>query len=167
MSKSADLEVLVKWNGKETKFTGSVEEVSSAFLDFLCEKFPKLEMISKIVLTVDLEEVIRSLQDISVIAKEGVMVLPNIKPKASDAIILNLVGQYVGFKMSLIEKDTLDSTEIEKATGEKRGTVTGRLSELVSKRIVENPEKGKYRITSLGIKYFLEETVNKLRQVKK
>jgi len=166
MSESKSLEVLVKWNEKETRFTGSVEAISSAFLNFLCKKFPSIEIVSKILLTIDLEQVMQSLESLLVIAKEGVIFLPSIKLKASDAIILSLVGQHVGFKMGILGKDTLESTEIEKVTGEKRGTVTGRLSELVKKRIVEDPEKGKYSITTLGIKYFLDEIASKLKQVK-
>lgn len=166
MSEGSTLEVLVKLNGKEIKFTGSVEEVSSAFLHFLCEKFPKLEIISKILFTVDLEKAMRSLEDLLLIAKEGVMFLPKVKLKASDAIVLCLVGQYVGFKMGILNKDILESKEIENITGEKRGTVSGRLSELASKKIVETPEKGKYRITTLGIKYFVDELSIRLKKGK-
>lgn len=160
------LRILVKWNEKEIEFTGSREEVCSAFLSFLCEKLPALEAVSKVLLTINMDQVLKSLDGLLLIAKEGVMFLPDVKPKSRDAVILCLVGHYAGFKMGLLDKDTLHFSEIEKITGEKRGTVSGRLSELTRERVVESPEKGEYRITSLGIKYFIDQVVNTLKQVK-
>lgn len=166
MSEGSNLKVLIKWNEKETEFTGSVEEVCSAFLNFLCEKLPAYEVVSKVLLTINIDQVLKSLDGLLLIAKDGVMFLPEVKPKARDAIILCLIGQYVGFKMGILSKDTLEPSEIEKITEEKKGTVSGRLSELTRKRIVESPEKGKYRITTLGIKYFIDKVVKKLKQAK-
>jgi DNA-binding transcriptional ArsR family regulator len=160
------LQILVKWNEKEIEFTGSREEVCSAFLNFLYEELPALEAVSKVLLTVDMNQVLKSLNGLLLIAKEGIMFLPHVKPKSRDAVILCLVGHYAGFKMGLLDKDTLHFSEIEKITGEKRGTISGRLSELTRERVVESPEKGEYRITSLGIKYFVDQVANTLKQVK-
>lgn len=166
MSEESNLKVLVKWNEKEIEFTGSVEEVCSAFLKFLCEEIPVFEAVSKVLLTIDMEEVLKSLDGLLYIAKEGVMLKPEIKPTARDAIILCLVGQHAGFKMGILEKKMLQYSEIEKITGQKTKTVTARLSELSAQRIVESPEKGVYRITTLGIKYFIDEVANKLKKAK-
>lgn len=166
MSEGSDLKVLVKWNEKEIQFTGSAEEVCSAFLNFLCEKLPVFEVISKVLLTINIDQILKSLDGLLLIAKEGIMFLPDVKPKARDAVVLCLAGQYAGFNMGILDKDRLPSSEIVKITAEKRGTVTGRLSELSGKRLVESPEKGEYRITTLGIKYFIDEVANKLKQAK-
>ena len=120
MSKGSSLKVLVKWDEKELEFTGSIDEVCSAFLNFLCEKFPIFETVSKVLITVDIEEVLKSLDGLLYIAKEGVMFKPGIRSTAHDAIILCLVGQYAGFKMGILEKDTLQYSEIEKITGQKQ-----------------------------------------------
>jgi uncharacterized protein YjhX (UPF0386 family) len=163
MSKERTLEVSVKWNGTETDFRGNVEEVSTAFLKFLCERLPALEVISRIVVTLDVEKILQSLDGLVFIAKEGTMLSPETKPTSREAVILCLVAQYAGFKMGILKRDALRPLEIEKITGEKSGSVTGRLSELSEKRLVESSQEREYRITTLGIKFFVDEVSAKLK----
>jgi len=163
MSKETVLEVSIKWNGTETKFRGNAEEVSKAFLGFLCERLPVLEVVSRIVLTFDIEKLLRSLDGLVFIAKEGIMFSPQIKPTSREAVILCLVGQYAGFKIGMLNKDTLRPLEIERITGEKSGSVTGRLSELSEKKMVESSQEREYHITTLGVKSFVDDVANKLK----
>lgn len=73
-TEESKVEVLVRYRGMEVKLNGSADEVTRAFLEFMEKMLPGLELVSRLVLTVDLEKLLNELQGIIAITDEGIIV---------------------------------------------------------------------------------------------
>lgn len=166
MSKEeTNLEVVIKFKDVETKFTGKPDSVINALLKYLGQVLPGYELISGLTLNVDMEDLFKNIKGIIAFTPEGIVVTISRDELGGerDIILVHLVKSYVGFKTGRIEKDSLTMGELLTLTGGKSGTVGARLSELTSLGWVERVGRGEYRITTLGVKAFMDEIVPKLK----
>ena len=161
----ANLELTVKYKDVETKFTGKPDEVIKAFSKFISEYLPTYDLASQLILTVNLEELIKSVKDLIAFTPEGpVVIVPRGKLGGDrNIIMLNLIKAYIGYKIGRLDRDSLSTAEIMTATGSKSGTVAARLSELTNMGLVKRVERGEYKITTLGIKFFLDEILPRIK----
>jgi hypothetical protein len=159
------LEVSVKYKDMQVKFSGKTDGVVRSFFGFLNNILPGYEFVSGLTLTVDIEKLLKSLKGLIAFTPEGVVVIvPREKLGGErNIILLNLVKAYIGYKMNRLEKDSLSTAEIQALTGGKTGTVGARLSELADLGWVERVGRGEYRITTLGVKSFLDEVLPKIK----
>ena len=164
MEKSG-LELSVKYKDMEVKFSGTPEDVIRSFFRFMSKILPAYDLASNLVLTVDLENLLRSVAGIIALTPEGpVITVPREKIGGEkNVILLHLLKAYIGYQTGRLEKDSLSTAEILSLTGGKAGTVAARLSELTSLGWVERIGRGEYRITTLGIVSFMEETLPKIK----
>jgi len=162
--KNEELVVKVKFNGNEAEFSGGVDDVTRLFLKFLTKHYPALKVVSNLVLTVDLEELLDSLKGVLAISEGEVIVLtPKEELSDRENILLLLLKRYVENKLGFKEDSCLTVKEIVAQSGESKKTISGRLSELVSGGMVKRVERGKYRVTAPGIRYFVENVLPELR----
>ncbi|MEM2375810.1 MAG: winged helix DNA-binding protein [Candidatus Bathyarchaeia archaeon] len=159
------LELTVKYKDVETKFSGKPDDVIRAFFGFMSRVLPTYDFASKLILTVDLEELLNSVRGLIAFTPEGPAIIISREKLGGDrnAVILNLIKAYIGYKTGRLEKDTLSMAEITASTSIKSGTVAARLSELTNMGFVERVGRGEYRITTLGIKFFLDEVLPKIK----
>jgi len=159
------LELSVKYKDMEVKFSGTPEDVIRSFFRFMSKILPAYDLASNLVLTVDLENLLRSVAGIIALTPEGpVITVPREKIGGEkNVILLHLLKAYIGYQTGRLEKDSLSTAEIISLTGGKAGTVAARLSELTSLGWVERIGRGEYRITTLGIVSFMEETLPKIK----
>lgn len=162
--------VTVEFNGNRLEFEGPPEEVVKSLIGFLREAYPAYDMARRLTLTVDLEELLKSLEGILAFTPEGPVILPGkdrLERELSvrELILLHLVKAHVGSKLGKLAKDSLSVDELLKATGGKVGAVAGRLSEMVSENYVERMGRAEYRATTYGIKHFLEVVAPKIRRL--
>lgn len=163
--KENGLELSVKYKDMEVKFSGTPEDVIRSFFRFMSKILPAYDLASNLVLTVDLENLLRSVAGIIALTPEGpVITVPREKIGGEkNVILLHLLKAYIGYQTGRLEKDSLSTAEILSLTGGKAGTVAARLSELASLGWVERIGRGEYRITTLGIVSFMEETLPKIK----
>jgi hypothetical protein len=159
------LEVVIRYKDVETKFTGKPDSVIRGLLNYVSQVLPGYELVSGLALTVDLEDLLKSIKGLIAFTTEGIVVtVPKEKLGGErDIILVHLVKSYVGFRTGRMEKDSLTMGDIKSLTGGKSGTVGARLSELRSSGWVERVGRGQYRITTLGVKSVLDEIVPKLK----
>ncbi|MEM2876037.1 MAG: helix-turn-helix domain-containing protein [Candidatus Bathyarchaeia archaeon] len=164
MKNEGELSVRIKFDGNEVEFSGDVDQVTRFFLKFLIDHYPSIKIISELKLTIDIEDLLRNLKGILAISDDEVLILPP-RGEMSDKehILLILLKRYLESKLSLEDEDQLTMKEIVSQSGESKNTVSGRLSELVSEGMVKRVERGKYRVTPLGIKYLIDNVVPDLR----
>ncbi len=161
-----ELQVYVKFNEFEEDIRGSPDEVLRALMAFLDRVYPGLEVLSHIRLTVDLHGLTEQMKDVVAITSSGPVILYTKKLTIRELIGLNLIGAFVGYKLNLMDKDTLSLDELVTLTGKGKGSISGALTHMVGDRWVEKPERSEYRISTLGIKQFQEEVFPRLKEGK-
>ncbi|MCX8170483.1 MAG: hypothetical protein N3E47_00725 [Candidatus Bathyarchaeota archaeon] len=164
-SEEVNLELTIKYKDVEARFSGKPDEVIRAFFGFMCRVLPTYDLASQLTLTVDLENLLASVKNIIAFTPEGpVVAVPREKLGGDrNMIMLNLIRAYIGYKTGRLERDSLSTSEIMAFTGGKSGTVAARLSELTDMGLVERVGRGEYRVTTLGVKYFLDEVLPKIK----
>lgn len=158
------VEVLVRYQGMEVKFSGTANEVTKLFLDFMGKILPGYELVSRLTITVDLGSLLKDLEGIIAIAPEGVIItLSREKMGDREMILLNLVKMSVAYQLNKSDKDSVSIADLLKGTGGKPSSTAARLSELVDLGWVDRVGRGEYRITTYGLKSFVETDLPKLK----
>lgn len=161
----AEIEVVIKCKDTEAKFSGDIDKVTRKIITFLTGIYPSLEIASRLSIAPDLDKIAKALEDIGAVTPEGpVLLSARGKVRDKEAVGLYLLIAYTGYRLGKLNKDTLPMADLIKLTGRPPGTIAGRLSELVSELLVDRIGKGEYRITTLGIKYFIENVIPKIKK---
>ncbi len=156
------LKIRAEFSGLTEDFEGSPDEVIRALILSLNKVYPNLELAQKLSFQPDLLKLAENLVGLVEYAPEGLIFQAG-EASADEAIIISLVGSYMGFKLGKISEDTNTADGLAKTCGKALKTVSNQLAWIIDDGLVERVERGKYRITSLGIKRF-EQIVKKLRQ---
>ena len=78
-------------------------------------------------------------------------------------ILLNLVKMSVAHQLGKSDKDSVSITDLLNVTGGKPSSTAARLSELVDLGWVDRVGRGEYRITTYGLKSFIETVLPRLK----
>jgi hypothetical protein len=160
------IEVTVKHSGIENRIIGSPESVLRELLSYLSKTYPSIELVSKLVLSVDSTEFLQSCTGILATSPEGLVVLKNLGGlKDREVLVLYLAGARLLHQLGKKEADTLSLDEITRTTGRSTGTVAGRLSELCNEQLVERVGKGSYRLTTMGTRVVMKDLMPKIIQL--
>ena len=115
---------------------------------------PALNIVKKILLTVNLENLIEDCEKVLAIAPEGPVLLVS-RDNLTDieTLTLHLLAAYIGNKLGHSKK-SLTKEELQTGLG-KNAKITGtRLGELVRDGCVVKTYEGNYMITTWGIRRF-------------
>ena len=156
--------VHIKYQETEQTFTGDVNQVWAGVNRFFSEMIPALNTVKKALLTVELESLIEDCKNIIAVAPEGPVILVS-KKKLTDSETLtsHLLAAYIGNKLGL-SKSFLTKEELQAALGKNAKITSTRLGELCREGYATKTDEGNYRITTLGIKRFQEETLPEIRE---
>jgi len=147
------IRINVQIKGEQFNFEGKVDEAISAFLKFICNIYPSYEVVSKIILTIDYEKILKDFAGIIAIANEGPVLLRH-DVATDQAIGFCLIGAHIGLKIGKSLKETLTSEELTKFTGKSSGTVANELTTMTKQGLVERVGRGEYKITTAGIIHY-------------
>jgi len=158
------LEVWIRYDKLEAKFSGSVDEVIRGVLEFIGKVYPSYELVSRLTLTVDFERLLRDLENVIAVTPEGLVItVPREMLSEREGIRLHLLRAYVGYRLGRLGKDSMSIGEILAVTGGKAGAIAGRLSEMVDEGWAERVSRGEYRVTTLGVKQFCDVVLSRLK----
>lgn len=132
-------------------FEGSPEAVSIAFIDFLNKAYPEFKLASKLVFKPDLIKLSQTLEGVIEYSPEG-LILTSDDLTSEEAIVLTLLGVYVGNKLGLSAEESVSVTQIAAASGKASKTILNQLKGMIDDGLVERVGRGKYKIRSLGTK---------------
>jgi hypothetical protein len=162
--KKPELHVTITFGDKRGDFSGDFDAVSRQVMAFLFEVCPALSLLRQIKLEVNLEELIKELQGILKIAKEGpYLLVPKDDFSASEVLGIYLIGAFIGYRLGILDKETYSPEELSSLSGIKIETVRVRLSEMAHERLVETTEASDRRITAIGIEHFRTNVLTKLK----
>ncbi len=163
---SNTIEIVVNHSGIESKIIGSPEGVLQELLSYFSTVYPSIELVSKLVLSIDSTEFFQSCTGALAMSPEGLVILKNVAElKDKELIMLHLAGSRLMQLMGKRENDSISLDEITKATGRSTGTVAGRLSELCNEQLVERVGKGSYRLTTMGTRVVMKNLMPKVSQL--
>ena len=163
---AATIEVVLKHSGVENRIIGSPETVVRELLSYFSKVYPSVELVSKLVLSVDTAEFLQSCTGVLAVSPEGLVVLRDMKDlKDKELMMIHLAGSRLQHQMGKKESDTLSLDEITKTTGRSTGTVAGRLSELCNEQLVARVGKGSYRLTTMGTRVVIKNLMPRVAQL--
>ena len=163
---AATVEVVLKYSGIENRIIGSPETVLRELLSYFSRVYPSIELVSKLVLSVDSLEFLQSCTGVLAVSPEGLVVLKDLRDlKDKELMMIHLAGSRLQHQMGKKESDTLSLDEITKTTGRSTGTVAGRLSELCNEQLVERVGKGSYRLTTMGTRVVIKNLMPRVTQL--
>lgn len=158
------VEVTVRYGDMQKSITGAPDDVIRELVIFFSKIFPQLELVTKISLSVDLNDFLKACEGIIAITPEGIAVTADTTHlRDKELIMLHLAKVRAGYVLGKLERDTLRLNDLVVAAKSKAGTVAGRLSEMCSEGIVERLAKGEYRATTSGLDYFIKSIAPKLK----
>ena len=163
---AAAIEVILKHSGVENRIIGSPETVLRELLTYFSKIYPSIELVSKLVLSVDAAEFLQSCTGVLAVSPEGLVVLKDLRElKDKELMMIHLAGSRLQHQMGKKDTDTLSLDEITKTTGRSTGTVAGRLSELCNEQLVERVGKGSYRLTTMGTRVVIKSLMPRVAQL--
>jgi hypothetical protein len=163
---AAAIEVVLKHSGVENRIIGSPETVIKELLSYFSRVYPSIELVSKLILSVDSVEFLQSCAGVLAVSPEGLVVLKDLKElKDKELMMIHLAGSRLQHQMGKKEGDTLSLDELTKTTGRSTGTVAGRLSELCNEQLVERVGKGSYRLTTMGTRVVIKNLMPRVAQL--
>jgi len=163
---AATIEIVLKHSGVENRIIGSPETVVRELLSYFSRVYPSIELVSKLILSVDSVEFLQSCSGVLAVSPEGLVVLRDLKDlKDKELMMIHLAGSRLQHQMGKKESDTLSLDEITKTTGRSTGTVAGRLSELCNEQLVERVGKGSYRLTTMGTRVVIKNLMPRVAQL--
>ena len=162
--KEAEITVHIKYKGIEETFSGNLESVWASLNRFFSQFIPLLETTKKIMLTIDLKEIIENCAGLIAVTSDGAHILVS-RSKLTDneTLILNLLAAYIGYHLGLLDRESLSKDELQRKLSKSSKIVSTRLGELVKNEFVEKTDVGEYKITSFGIVQAQREIIPKIK----
>ena len=165
-SESAPIEVTLKHSGVESRIIGNHESVLKEIISYFSKAYPSIELVSKLILSVDASEFLQSCTGAIASSPEGLVILRDLTDlKDRELLMVHLSGSRLLFQLGKRETDNLSLEEITKTTGRSTGTVAGRLSELCNEQLVERVGKGSYRLTTMGTRVVMKTLMPKVSRL--
>ena len=156
--------VHVKFGDVEQTFTGSVEDVWLSINRFFGESLPSFEVAKRLVLSVDLQGLVKACEGLVAFSKEGANLLVS-KDRLTDneCLLLWLLAGYVGFSLGLVGSDVVGKEELQARLGKSGKIASTRLGELVKGDVVAKVADDKYRITTFGVVQMQKDVIPKIK----
>jgi hypothetical protein len=156
--------VHVKFGDVEQTFSGSVEDVWLSLNRFFGEFLPSFEVAKRLVLSVDLEKLVKACEGLIGFSKEGANLLVS-KEKLTDneTLMLWLLAYHVGFSLGLVGSDAVGKEELQARLGKSGKIASTRLGELVKSDMVVKMADDKFRITTFGVVQMQKDVIPKIK----
>jgi len=156
--------VQVKYGDVEQTFSGSVEDVWLSLNRFFGEFVPSFSVAKRLVLSVDLQGLVKACEGLIGFSKEGANLLVS-KDRLTDneTLLLWLLAGYVGFSLGLVASDCVSKEELQAKLGKSGKIASTRLGELVKSDVVVKLADDKYRITTFGVVQMQKDIIPKIR----
>jgi hypothetical protein len=156
--------VQVKFGNVEKTFSGAPEEVWLSLNKLFGEFLPSFDIAKKLVLSVDLENLVKECESLIAFSKEGTNLLVS-KDKLTDneTLLLWLLANYVGFQLGFARSDSISKEELQAKLGKSGKITSTRLGELVKNGMIAKTTEDKYKITTFGVTQLQKEIIPKIK----
>lgn len=159
-----DITVQIKYKGIEKTFSGKPQEVWLFTNKFFDQFLPSFEIANRLVLSVDLQRLVKECEGIIGFAAEGsYLLVPRNRLTDNEALSLLLLAGYVACQLGKAETDGVSKEELQAKLGKDAKIVSTRLGELVKGEIAAKTADEKYRITTFGLVQTQKDVLPKIK----
>ena len=164
LSGSRQVSVHVRFGDVEQTFTGSVEDVWLSLNRFFGEFLPSFEVAKRLVLSVDLQGLVKACEGLIGFSKEGANLLVG-KDRLTDneTLLLWLLAYHVGNSLGFVSESAVSKEELQTRLGKSGKIASTRLGELVKSDMVVKTGDDRYRITTFGVLQMQKDVIPKIR----
>jgi len=164
------LRVSLEYGDRKAEFEGSFDDVWRSINRLLSEIRPSHveSALAKIVHREELDQLVDDLEGVLRIAKEGpYFIVPIDKLPHKDKLLLALLGEYVGYKLGILDDESMSIDELCAITRIGKKVAQVELSHLSADRLVEENDVGRRRLTTIGTDYIRNQVLPKIEGRKK
>jgi hypothetical protein len=164
LSEARQVTVHVRFGDVEQTFSGSVEDVWLSLNRFFGEFLPSFEVAKRLVLSVDLQGLVKACEGLIAFSKEGANLLVG-KDKLTDneCLLLWLLAYHVGNSLGFVSESAVSKEELQAKLGKSGKIASTRLGELVKSDMVVKTGDDRYRITTFGVVQMQKDVIPKIR----
>jgi hypothetical protein len=156
--------VHVKYKDFEKTLSGNPEEVWLLLNRFFTELLPSFEIARKLTLNVDLQALVKDIENVIAFAEEGqYLLVQRNKLTDNETLALLLLANYIGLRLGKTQNDGLSKEELQAKLGKDSKITSTRLGELVKNEIVMKTADDKYKITTFGIAQIQRDILPRIR----
>lgn len=154
-------------SGTEKKIVGTPDSVLRELLTYMTTVYPSIELVSRVVLTIDAKEFLESCSGSLASSPEGLVILKDTSHlRDRELLMLHLAGGRLLQILGKKESDAISLEELTRVMGRPTGTVAGRLSELWKEQLIERVGKGSYRLTTMGTRIVVKNLMPRMAGAK-
>lgn len=162
--KPENVEVSLKYKGVEKTFSAPLEEtwllLNKLFIEFL----PSFEIANKLLLSVDMQQLVKDCEGLVAFSNEGVnLLVPKSRLTDNETLLLWLLAGYVGHKVGLIESDAISKDDLQAKLGKNSKITSTRLGELVKNDMIMKTREEKFSITTFGVTQMQKDILQKIK----
>lgn len=151
MSDPPRLKLHLELGDTKVDLEGDPDQVTRELLTHLAEIYPTLDIARKLTYAPDLIKLSEALTGIVEFAPEGI-ILNRRELSAEQAILVCLLGSYVGYRLGKCESDSMSALGLSRVSGKALKTISNQIALMVDEGLVDRVGRSEYRVTSLGIK---------------
>ena len=146
-----NLTVHIIYKDLEQTFSGKPEDVWASINKFFNQLLPTFEIAEKLVLHVDLQNLVSQCEGLIAFSPEGPnLLIPRDKLTDNETLSLLLLAAHIGSKIGKTQKEVLSKDTLQAKLGKDMKITSTRLGELTKSEMVRKTDADEYRITTFG-----------------
>jgi hypothetical protein len=162
--KSEEIHVQIKYKDVVQQFSAGPQEAWLLLNQFFKEFFPSFEIAQKLWLNVDVAQFARDLNGIIAFSGDGAnLLVPKNKLTDNEALLVWLATYYLGYKLGLVNCDSLSKDELQTKLGKSGKITSTRLGELIKNDFAAKTVDEKFRITTFGVMQVQKEVLPRIK----
>ena len=156
--------VQLKYRDVEKTFSASPEDAWLLLGKFFSEFLPSFEVASKLLLSVDLQQLVKDCEGLIAFSQEGANLLVS-KSRLTDneTLLLWLLAGYLGHKLGMMDNDAVSKEELQTKLGKSGKITSTRLGELVKSDLITKTADEKFRVTTFGVVQMQKDLLSKIK----
>jgi hypothetical protein len=156
--------VQIKYKEVEQQFCAEPQEAWLLLNQFFKDMIPSFEIAQKLWLNVDVAQLAKDLSGIVAFSGDGASLLaPKNKLTDNEALLVWLAAYYLGYKLGLVNVDSLSKGELQAKLGKSGKITSTRLGELVKTEMVAKDAEDRFRITTFGVIQVKKEIIPRVK----
>ena len=162
--KPENVAVNIKYKTVEKTFSAPPEEAWLLLSKFFSEFLPSFEIASKLMLSVDLQQLAKDCEGLIAFSQEGAnLLVSKIKLTDNETLLLWLVSSYLGHRLGMMASDAVSKDELQAKLGKSGKITSTRLGELVKSDLVAKTTDEKFKVTTFGVSQMQKDLIPKIK----